>query len=506
VGDLTAALVRFWTEGPPMTGALRIYLYASLLALWRLAHLHSAPDGDAPLCAPEVLARSHPRFFEPPGLAAWLGSAPPGPARLRRVRAVVVAAWVCCVLGLGGHAPPVVVALGGLYLHGVLAGALGTNHRWMVPAYVLLALCFAEMNHELSADLYLSRRFAGYPFAPGGPPIFHTGFARKLALVFATFTLLAGATSKLLNAGPRWMDGATIQFHVARDGVGTWPRVKRFFARRRWACAGLAVGTMVLEVGAAAGLFWPEARPWIFLAAAGLHLGIWFTLNPNYLPQTVCYALLVDWALLAGRAPAPVPLVTDAAGALLCWGATLASLALGAVALARVEWWPLTHIPMYSFYRGPEGQWTHAHFRDLAQARQAGRELAASRLPYPLAWSEHWVFVRFRAGGGRALEVRPRDVLPKHWRRLLHRSAALDLAAPGPPEGRAARAFLERHLAWLRAHVAGSPDAGCRASVAQSDPAGRFELVCRLATGDLVLAAVPAGAAEGKETSERLDA
>jgi hypothetical protein len=65
---------------------------------------------------------------------------------------------------------------------------------------------------------------------------------------------------------------------------------------------------------------------------------------------------------------------------------------LSMVALLRIEWWPLTGIPMYSFYR--DHTYSYRHLRDAAQAQQVALEHAASGYPNALAWSNLWITLR----------------------------------------------------------------------------------------------------------------
>ena len=108
----------YWlNDSPALHGLERIALYSALLALCLLSHHTRPPVGDSPLQAPEIFRGTHVAlFFERRGLAtllpqAWLTSPAAHPSLLA-LRNVTVAAWVCCILGLGGHGPVVLTALG----------------------------------------------------------------------------------------------------------------------------------------------------------------------------------------------------------------------------------------------------------------------------------------------------------------------------------------------------------------------------------------------------------
>ena len=72
---------------------------------------------------------------------------------------------------------------------------------------------------------------------------------------------------------------------------------------------------------------------------------------------------------------------------------TIFSALVYACGIFQWEYWPLTSVPMYSFYRDPELH--HAeHLADEAQAQQCAKEFVASTLPHAIGWSDDWVTIR----------------------------------------------------------------------------------------------------------------
>ena len=58
----------------------------------------------------------------------------------------------------------------------------------------------------------------------------------------------------------------------------------------------VALGTLVVELGFAAILFWPRLRPWFVAAAAVLHTGIYLTHGLDYwLWVATTAVVLIDW-------------------------------------------------------------------------------------------------------------------------------------------------------------------------------------------------------------------
>ena len=155
----------------------------------------------------------------------------------------------------------------------------------------------------------------------------------------------------------------------------------------------LSLASIGLEAVAVVAIFLPVTRPLILASAAGMHLGIWLTMWPNYFPQTLCYALGVAW-MEASAPSAQFNAATNPALVLASWAGVSLWLFLGMVALLRIEWWPLTGIPMYSFYR--DSTYSYKHLRDASQAQQVALEHQASGYPNAIAWSNLWITLRLK--------------------------------------------------------------------------------------------------------------
>lgn len=473
----------YGTTYAPLSGLWRIYLYGGLLVLCLLSYLHSRPYGDSPLNAPEVVERTASAFFKPPGLLVFFGRWIYSPRILRTVRNIVVIAWISCMIGFGGQWSSFVAGFGVLFLHGVLSGVLGTNHRWMLPVYVLCAAAFVNWNDSYSVDAWIAYYEPNYFFSPHETTTVSTGLLRFLTLLFVVFTLFAGGIAKLRYSGIRWMDGESLRFFISRPRVGSWKWLKTWFTKHPSSCSAISIATMVIELGAPVALVYEQARMPLIIATLLFHLGIWLTMNPNYLPQSWCYALCLDWtwfhadpAVQLSQTPTSISLIA----------LSLLAFILLVVTFRGVEWWPLTCIPMYGFYRGPYSQWSFDYIADQRQMEKLGQEFVKSRLPYPLSWSEGWVAVRIRSSHGITRELRPNDVLKKHWNRLLHRAAALEFAentGHSSSTSSHARDFLESHISAFQGYLEPSEMATDECAI---------ELVGLFRDGEKVLASIKA--------------
>jgi len=494
------SLVRFFTSDlPPLDGRIRIFAYTSILSLSLLSFISRPPFGDSPLHAPVLYEFTLPAFFSLEGAMKLVGKRWLSLSVLQALRTLSLISLVCCLLGFGGLLSRVLAALSFLILHGVVAGLIGTSHRWYVPVYTLLALCFANGNASYSLDAYFTEQFPlSYPFAPPSlseSPLLNSGFARKMILIASISTLVFGGITKLLNGGFHWLNGQSLAYYVSSDENGKSILLKHLMHTQPALSLFLSVSSIVLECGSMVAVFSVYWRPIILLNATAFHFGIWLTMWPNYAPQTFCYAIGTRWWIESNE---PVDIVsaigmsaweqigsTSLLNLLMthqrsswpsyfsstpfiasCLAFTLC-LFLTMIALFRIEYWPLTGIPMYSFYR--DHSFSYRFLRDESQAQQVAIEHVQSGYPNALAWSNLWIILRLkntdpsvaheietvrqkrhiaRAQGVHSVrgddeneswyvnlksrvtaENAKHGVLTKQWRRTLHNIAAIDMAA-----------------------------------------------------------------------------
>lgn len=361
-------LLRFWLDAlPPLDGPLRLAVVGGLLVL-ALTH------GSSPLRAVDRVADIPAALWTPsPVLTIDLSI-----ETLRHIRAVVLIAWICAALGLLQALSAPILGLGVVVLHGATAGYLGLNHTWYLPVWTLAWLAFARTDDRWTLDTHL-RRLLGRP-PPDPDRLGFTGFARMGVTTVAVYLLFAAAIAKLVDAGPAWMDGATLQRYISQQQrAGWWPGLAALLAEHRWACAGLSVFTMLIELAAPLALISRRARLAIALLAFGFHLGIKAVMIPNFAAHAWCYLLLIDWRWLSRRSQHTRPARRPRLALPAALAATTLTLALTAQMVVRVEGWPLSYVPMYSGYRDADryGDTTLAELRTPDGARRAVTRLAA---------------------------------------------------------------------------------------------------------------------------------
>jgi len=368
-------------ELPPLDGRLRLFVYGALFVV-ALTHWKS------PLRAAALHAGTDPLLYRAHGLIGALGLPYLSPDALWAVTAATALAWVFAAIGLFGRTSALVTAAGAFLIHGCTWGSIAFNHNWYLPVFVLGALCFARPDPRWSADAWLRRR-RGFPERPVRPGLGGTGFARVLVLVLAVGFYFCAGVTKLQTSGLAWADGHTIAWWCEEDAskrpLAAW------LAGQPGRCSALAWLTLLFEVGAPLALWSRRLRPWFILGWIGMHVGIRLSMGPRYYENIICFALLIDWGAVrvrgtaglfgGARAPGPTPARNgltpgEHAGLGLGFAALAATLLVAAL---QINWWPLSHVYMYSAYYSrefgvracePEAAWS-----DAAGAQRIARRL-----------------------------------------------------------------------------------------------------------------------------------
>ena len=365
--SVSEGLYRWWCQDyAPLDGRLRAVVYGLLLYFAVRGSIFGAPALLRDLPAP---------LYQPPTFMGWLqaiGLSQPVLIDLLTVLQVPFAVlWALAVIGLGGRWPLRLTGCLALLFYGSQQGCVGTGHGWHLPVATLFVCGWLIRQDQWSVDALVARRWPAWPFNParwaGAADL--SPFARKLVLLLAVYTLFAGGVTKLVQGGWRWMDGVSLNHYLAwhndpSTAFGNW--LLPWLLTHPGVVAALSVSTVVFELGAIAVLFWPRWRWPFFIAANGFHLGIYFVMIPRFFEQMTVYLMLVPWDALANarglerikvlfgvhwlppRTVLTVPKPRVRRGLLLLTSGVI-GLLVWTLARQR-EWFPLTHIPMYSTY------------------------------------------------------------------------------------------------------------------------------------------------------------
>ena len=397
---------------------------------------------------------------------------------VKGLEAVAKAAWVLCVAGIGGWIPRAALAISAAMLHGVQSGAVGSNHRWVIPTYTLAAMVFCESRGSPAESRGLSPT-----------SIASSGFARQLTMLVSCFTFFAGGLSKLRESGWSWMDGRTIQYHLRRSCTGTVcqnaaaPFLARFLSNKLWMCRLMSIWTILFEIGCPVAALGIKPRIIMFLNAAAFHVGIALTMKPKFWPQMWCYLLCIPWErLFAGQSSqthqraiprggyaVATAVYTGLLGMLyLAWkvraqthspdflNINSANIVSFCFCRQGVEAWPYTSVPMYAVYKDLRREVYPQSRREIA----AKRNWFACRV-WPMAWAsikiDTWYPGTKRPRTTRSLFMAlveagrlPLHTRTEYWRKLWQ----VVIAACRDKKSNLPKKYLEEFARWLAANPA----------------------------------------------------
>jgi uncharacterized membrane protein YphA (DoxX/SURF4 family) len=268
-----------------------------------------------------------PELALPPTLIRWSGLPVPVPALV-----VDVAQWVfpalCMLLVIGLFTRPVLALVTMLFLwfEGSHNSWGYTSHSTILPALLLIILCFAPGVERLSLD---ARRD---PSLSAGTP---SGWPIRLALLLIVLLYFASGLSKLRYSGLGWLDGETLAFYLGggsprgtgglqsfigdpslpeatrfRDGFGlvdyAWVADPPYFAQRASGVSGLmkwaSAPVLLLELAFPLALLGRRWMSVLLVLGAAFHLVVYLLMRIDFMAYLVSYCLFIDWSWLRARA------------------------------------------------------------------------------------------------------------------------------------------------------------------------------------------------------------
>lgn len=206
-----------------------------------------------------------------------------------------------------------------IHVVGVVAAALavlGWRERgtFLVAwsSLLLLAAFWASRGKIQHNDLPLLLVGGVLAAAPVGLRVFDQrrsaafGWPVRLSLVVVAGVYFLTGFQKLVTSGPAWVlsDNLRNVLYGARlNDQAPTDQVALFIADRPVLAHLVALGTLVIELGAIAVLPWTRVRPWFLLAVTALHGCIYLTHGLDYSMWVGTSAIvLIDWHALLVRA------------------------------------------------------------------------------------------------------------------------------------------------------------------------------------------------------------
>lgn len=290
------ALDRHWFE-PGSLRDLAIVRIVLVAATWYFV----MPRGQTNL---DLLAAAGDELFRPlPALKLLLlplgWGARPSLALLDALFWLGQAAALLALLGLFSRVSMAVLAytVTVIITHKFSYGEL--HHRQTLLVIMLWVLTLAPIGRALSLDAIRRRwrqaRVAGAfrPDPPDADLSVHARWPLRLGQWLLALAYLSAAASKLEGGGLEWMNGTTLAYYLAYDGM-MWDRpVGVFLAQIGWLMLALSVFTMLFE-----GTFWaaivvPRAA-WVYVSAGiALHIGIYLAQRAPFFTFMALYVVFL---------------------------------------------------------------------------------------------------------------------------------------------------------------------------------------------------------------------
>lgn len=262
----------WWFQPAPST---RLAMLRIGLALFLLVDLLRSRGGWMRTAA------SDPGLFDPVGLAR-LGEGPLSPAAFQLLFSACFVGVLAMLAGIGWRVVGPLLALGWMVLVTYRLSWGQIYRSYHLPALHLLVLAFSPAATSLSVDGWLARRRPALRWlAPSAGVGSAFGWPIRLMCAVTTITYLLAGIAKLRLAGFAWAEGQNLLDQIGYDALhkallsphGPSALVPWLY-QHPWLLLPVALGSLVLELGAPLVLLHPRAGQLWSVAAMGMHWGI----------------------------------------------------------------------------------------------------------------------------------------------------------------------------------------------------------------------------------------
>ncbi len=311
IGRLLRALDRYWFA-PARVQDLAIFRILCV-GSWIVLFLPRPSDTQS-------LAMAEPFLFRPI-LAVKMLMAPfgwgvrPEPMFLHAVWFASVVAGVCAVVGKYTRPSLFVLAAGTTLLCGHLYSYGEVHHGPVLMSITFWVLACSPAGAALSLDALQKRRYAAayaMRFEPAPPDAAseYAGWPLRVVQWLLALAYFSAGTSKLHDGGLAWMNGYTLAFYTAKDGLRWGMPLGIWIAQHPTVAAALSVGAVFLEVTFFLAILVPRlAWPYV-LSGVAMHTGIYFAQYAPFFEHVPLFAAFMQSLRrypLWRRAPAPRP-------------------------------------------------------------------------------------------------------------------------------------------------------------------------------------------------------
>ena len=178
--------------------------------------------------------------------------------------------------------------------------AYGTVHHPEAAAVIMMwALLFTPCGAELSVDAMRARVMAS---RERGEFVAHgheqdsrdARWPMRLAQWLLVCVYLSAGLSKLVVAGPAWLNGYTMSYYFLLDGVNNHLPVTLALAHLTWFGTVCAMGALFFELTFVLCVLFPRLSPPYLAAGSALHTGIWLIMRPHFFQFMALYVAFAE--------------------------------------------------------------------------------------------------------------------------------------------------------------------------------------------------------------------
>jgi uncharacterized membrane protein YphA (DoxX/SURF4 family) len=242
----------------------------------------------------------NPDFLEPQRFIQLVSAIVPrhllfSPSGFTALYWITAAAGVLALIGLFTRPSLLVLAFGIWTMVAVRYSFADVHHEATLFSIILLCLAFAPSGRSLSVDAWLRRRRAAVAGRQDPAAAEQSDMAMwpiKLTHVLLALTYLSTGATKLIDGGPAWMNGYTLQSYLMRDAIPREFPLGLWLAQHHTLCIAFSVFTILFETFFFLSLVFPWTAPFFFVGGIFFHLGLYFTAGHDFFPHMVQLALL----------------------------------------------------------------------------------------------------------------------------------------------------------------------------------------------------------------------
>eukprot|EP01084_Bolivina_argentea_P314909 545492_1 len=241
---------------------------------------------------------------------------------------LIIILWILIIFGVNSFIVNITVFLLFLIWLGISLSIFESDHKYYCVLYLLFAMCFNTTNQN-------------------------NGFSTKLSSIFLVYTLFAGGISKMLHH----FNGYSLYYFIFCRGSQRQPRNKfiyNFLKNKKHLFSLLCWFTIVFQLLSIICIFPNRFTNTIYkrflwvLPFILFHCIIRMVMYPNYIPQSISYFVFITNIFGTNNTTDDI-INTNNDWYIAIGNCILLILIL--VIVFRIEWYPFTVIPMYSYDR-----------------------------------------------------------------------------------------------------------------------------------------------------------